>query len=369
MSKFKDKEYMQLALELAEKARGRTSPNPMVGAVIVRDDKIVGQGYHRKAGTPHAEIHAIDDAGELAKGSTMYVSLEPCSHQGRTGPCTEAIIKAGLSRVVMAMEDPNPRVSGRGRQILQEHGLLVKSGIMEKEAQRLNEVFIKHITTGRPFITIKTAMTLDGKIATCTGESRWISCEESRNIVHRIRDEVDAIMVGIGTVLKDDPSLTTRLPDGNGKDPIRIILDSKGHIPLESRVLHLDSNAKTIIAVTSQVSERKLDEIRKYAEVMILPSIDGRIDLNALMDKLGGMDITSLLVEGGARVNASIIKAELADRIMIFIAPKIVGGTTAPGPIGDTGIEKLSDAILIRDMVFESIGADIFITGYFRGKD
>jgi len=231
-----DERFMRLALDLAEEARGRTSPNPMVGSVIVRDGQIVGSGYHRKAGTPHAEVYAIANAGAKAKGAAIYVSLEPCSHYGRTGPCTQAIIEAGLARVVMAMMDPNPRVSGRGKKILEDHGIQVQTGILEDEAQKLNEAYIKYITTGSPFVILKTAMSLDGKIATTSGQSQWITSEDSRKIVHQIRDEVDAILVGIGTVLSDDPSLTTRLSDGGGQDATRIILDSRARIPLESRV-------------------------------------------------------------------------------------------------------------------------------------
>jgi len=356
-----DEKYMRLALDLARKAKGRTSPNPMVGAVIVRDGEIVGTGYHQKAGTPHAEVHAIADAGDKTKDATIYVSLEPCSHYGRTGPCTEAIIEAGISRVVMAMPDPNPRVSGKA--ILESHGIEVTTGILEDEAQKLNEVFIKYINTGLPFVILKTAMSLDGKIATYSGKSKWITSEESRNIVHQIRNEVDAVIAGIGTVIADNPSLTTRLPDGNGRDAIRIILDSHARISLESKVLNLNSTAKTIVAVTPSAPKDKTDKIRQKAEVLIVPEKYSRIDICELMKTLGKMEITSVLIEGGSEVNASAIKSGIVDRVMFFIAPKLMGGRNAPGPIGGDGVDDPSEAIKLKDVSVTQIGEDILVTG------
>jgi diaminohydroxyphosphoribosylaminopyrimidine deaminase/5-amino-6-(5-phosphoribosylamino)uracil reductase len=356
-----DEKYMRLAIELAEKAKGRTSPNPMVGAVIVKNNEIVGKGYHQKAGTPHAEVHAIKDAGEKAKDATIYVSLEPCSHYGRTPPCTQAIINAGLSRVVMAMTDPNPRVNGSGRKILESHGIEVTSGIFEEEARKLNEFFIKYITTKLPFVILKTAMTLDGKIATYSGKSKWITSEESRNRVHQIRNEVDAILVGIGTVIKDDPSLTTRIPDG--RDAIRIILDSHAKIPLNAKVLNLKSHAKTIVAVTSSAPEDKISQIKQKAEVIIIPEKDGRVNIYELMKKLGEMEITSVMIEGGAEVNASALKASVIDKVMFFIAPKILGGKDALSPIGGIGVDDPSEAIKLKDISIEQVGEDILIAG------
>jgi diaminohydroxyphosphoribosylaminopyrimidine deaminase / 5-amino-6-(5-phosphoribosylamino)uracil reductase len=364
-----DEKFMKIALSLAERARGRTSPNPMVGAVIVKNGEIVGRGYHQKAGTPHAEIHAIADAGEKARDSVIYVSLEPCSHHGRTGPCTQAIIDAGLSRVVMAMLDPNPIVSGSGKAILESHGIQTKAGILEAEACKLNEAFIKYITTKQPFVILKTAMSLDGKIATASGKSKWITSEGSRRLVHQIRDEVDAIMVGIGTVLRDDPSLTTRLSERQGHDPIRVILDSRGRISLEAKVLNLDSPAQTIVAVTSQAPQEKIDKLEERAEVLVIPEQDGRIDLQALMLELGKMEIMSVLLEGGAEVNASALKAGIVDKAMVFIAPRLIGGAESPGPIGGSGIDELSEAVLLTDMSLEKIGEDILITGTPRSGD
>jgi len=358
-----DEKYMKLALSLAEQARGRTSPNPMVGAVIVRDGRIMGRGYHRAAGTPHAEIHAMADAGPRAKGATIYVNLEPCSHYGRTGPCTQAIIEAGLSRVVMAMMDPNPRVNGLGKAALEAQGIQVQTGILENEARKLNEAYIKYITTGRPFVILKTAMSLDGKIATASGRSRWITSEESRRIVHQIRDEVDAILVGVGTVIRDDPSLTTRLPNGRGHDATRIILDSRARIPLESKVLNLDSSARTIVAVTPQAPQDKIAQLKERAEVLTVTAQDGRVDLQALMERLGQMEIMSVLLEGGAEVNASALKVGIVDKVMVFIAPKLIGGSGAPGPIGGAGIDDLSEAVSLRDISVTRVGEDILVTG------
>jgi diaminohydroxyphosphoribosylaminopyrimidine deaminase/5-amino-6-(5-phosphoribosylamino)uracil reductase len=358
-----DKKYMRIALELAEKAKGRTSPNPMVGAVIVKDGEIVGTGYHHKAGTPHAEIHAITDAGDKARNATIYVSLEPCSHYGRTAPCTDAIIKAGLSRVVMAMTDPNPKVNGKGKAILKSNGIEVETGILEDEARKLNEVFIKYITTKMPFVTMKVAMSLDGKIATFCRKSKWISCEDSRLLVHHVRNEVDAIIIGIGTVLCDNPTLTTRLPDGDGRDAIRIILDSKARIPLDSKILNLNSKAKTIIAITPSVPEDKVEQLKKYADVLIISEKDGKINLTELMKKLAQMEITNILVEGGAEVNASALKEGVVDRVMFFIAPKIIGNNIAPGPIGGDGVEDPSEAIKLTDISVTQVGDDILITG------
>jgi len=362
-----DKKFMKLALNLAEKARGRTSPNPMVGAVIIRDGEIVGRGYHHRAGTPHAEIHAIADAGEKTKDAVIYVSLEPCSHHGRTGPCAQAIIQAGLSRVVMAMMDPNPMVSGRGKAALEARGIQVQTGILESEARKLNEAFVKYITTKQPFVIMKTAMSMDGKIATTSGKSKWITSQDSRRRVHQIRDEVDAIMVGIGTVMRDDPSLTTRLPNGHGRDPVRVILDSRGRISPEARVLHLDSPALTIIAVTSQASQEKIAQLREQAEVLVVTEQNGRVSLQALMRELGQMEIMSLLLEGGAEVNASALKERIVDRVMVFIAPKLIGGAEAPGPVGGSGIDQLSEAVPLTDISLERIGEDILITGTPRG--
>lgn len=360
--------FMQRALELAAQARGRTSPNPMVGAVIVKAGEIVGEGYHHKAGTPHAEIHAINSAGEKAKNAQLYVTLEPCCHRGRTPPCTKAIIQAGISSVVMAMYDPNPLVSGKGKAELEVHGITVQIGLLEQEARKLNEFYIKYITTGLPFVILKSAMSLDGKIATYTGKSKWITSEASRQKVHELRDAVDAILVGIGTVINDNPSLTTRLMDKKGKDAVRVIVDSNARIPLPSRVLNLDSMAPTLIAVTPKVPEDKTSRLKAVgADVLVVPERnDGKVSLGALMERLGRRKITSVMIEGGSEINASALKEGIVDKAMIFIAPKFIGGKTAPGLVGGLGIEHLSNAIRLRDIQVSKLGEDILIEGYIR---
>jgi len=361
--------FMRRALELAAQARGRTSPNPMVGAVIVKAGEIVGEGYHHKAGTPHAEIHAINNAGTKAKDTQLYVTLEPCCHQGRTPPCTNAIIQAGVASVVMAMYDPNPLVSGKGKAELETHGITVQSGLLEHEARKLNEFYIKYITSGLPFVILKSAMSLDGKIATYTGKSKWITSEASRRKVHELRDAVDAILVGIGTVINDNPSLTTRLTDKEGKDAVRVVVDSKAQIPLTSRVLNLDSMAPTLVAVTQKAPENKILQLQAAgAEVLVVPERnDGKVSLKALMEILGTRQITNVMIEGGSEINASALKEGIVDKVMIFIAPKFIGGKTAPGLVGGQGIEHLSNAIGLQDVQISKIGEDILVEGYIRG--
>ncbi len=360
-----DEYFMTMALELAAKARGRTSPNPMVGAVIVKDGKVIGTGYHKKAGTPHAEVYALREAGDTAKGATMYVTLEPCSHFGRTPPCSQAVIAAGLKRVVVAMEDPNPLVKGRGLQQLRDAGIAVKTGVLEAEAVRLNEIFIKYITTGTPFVLVKAAMTLDGKIAASSGDAKWVSGKNSRRLVHQWRDQYDAILVGVGTVLADDPLLTTRLDSGSGHNPVRIVMDSTGKIPLEAQMLRNTKEAPVIIVTTEKISP---DSRRAYeklgAEVFVAPEDNGKPDVQALLTELGRRQISSLLVEGGALINATFLRRGLVDKIAWFIAPKIIGGTEAPTPVADLGLVKMSAAIDIKDITVELSGEDILIQGY-----
>ncbi len=360
-----DEMFMRKALELAGNALGRTSPNPLVGAVIVRDGCIVAAGWHRAAGTPHAEIHALNMAGELARGATLYVTLEPCAHYGRTGPCAKAVIEAGIRRVVIAMRDPNPLVAGKGILMLQEAGIDVTCGVLEEEARTLNEVFLKWIATGLPFVTLKTAMTLDGKIATITGESQWITNEVSRRRVHEWRDRTDGILVGINTVLKDNPSLTTRLPERHGKNPIRIILDSKGRTPPDARVVK-DGQAKTIIAVAANVPKEKMEALRKAGAEMLVAGDGPQVDLHELLRQLGKREITSLFVEGGATVNFSFLQAGLVDKVHVFVAPKILGGREALTPVGGAGFAKLSEAVELAELKMESLAGDLLISGYVK---
>lgn len=363
-----DERYMGEALQLAQRAIGRTSPNPLVGAVIVRDGQIVGRGWHQKVGTAHAEIHALNEAGPLAAGSTIYVTLEPCSHTGRTGPCTEALIRAGIKKVVVAMTDPNPLVAGAGLELLRKAGIEVVEGVMALQAAQLNESFIKWITTGLPFIAIKAAMTLDGKIATHSGHSRWITGPEARLFVHSLRNQYDAIMVGIGTVLADDPELTTRLPEG-GRNPVRIILDSEARTPLAAKVV-TDGQAKTIIAVTSRAPAERMEALRKAgAEVLIVPECAQRVSLPALCKMLGSRMITSILVEGGSAIHGAIIDAKLGDKLYWFVAPKIVGGSSAPNPVGGQGVSTMEAAILIEDQVWQQVGADFLLMGHFSNRE
>jgi len=360
-----DSFFMEQALSLAEKAKGRTTPNPLVGAVVVKDGQVVGQGYHQKAGGPHAEVFALDEAGEKAQGATIYVTLEPCSHYGRTPPCTKKIIAAGIKKVVVAMIDPNPKVAGRGIEQLKHAGIEVVVGVEEEKARALNEVFLKYITTGQPFVILKTGMSLDGKIATKTGESRWITGPEARAYVHQIRDEVDAIMVGIGTVMHDNPQLTTRLPDCKAKDPIRVIVDSKGQIPLDAQVLNLQSQTRTIVAATSQIPPKKIELLQeKGAQVLIIEEQDGQVNMHKLLEQLGKLEITSILLEGGSTLNGTMVREKLIDKIFFFIAPKIISGRNAPGPIGGDGIENLEEALFLKQGQMKRVGDDWLIEAY-----
>ena len=358
-------QFMHKALQLAELGRGKTSPNPLVGAVVVKNGRIVGEGYHQKAGTPHAEIHALRDSGDQAVGAVMYVTLEPCCHQGRTPPCTEAIIEAGIKEVVVAVCDPNPLVSAKGIKILEEAGIRVQVGILEKEACLQNETFFKYIRAKRPFVTLKAGISLDGKIATVTGDSKWITGEEARSLAHRLRAESDAIMVGSGTVLADDPLLTVRLP-GNHKQPLRVIVDSCLRIPEESQLAKTAEKVHTVVAaVPGKYSEAKKKLLQERGlEIWDLPDTKGRVDLAVLMDELGKREITSLLLEGGSVLNASLLEAGLIDKFIFFQAPLIIGGQGAPGVIGGSGCERLSDCLRLTILFTTKVGEDFMITGY-----
>jgi diaminohydroxyphosphoribosylaminopyrimidine deaminase / 5-amino-6-(5-phosphoribosylamino)uracil reductase len=358
-------EYMALALELAQQATGRTSPNPLVGAVIVKDGKVVGQGYHQQAGTPHAEVHALKEAGDRAKGSTIYVTLEPCSHYGRTPPCAKALIEAGVSKVVSAMEDPFPLVAGRGFKMLREAGIEVQVGDLEHEARRVNEVFIKHVTTGLPFVVYKTAMSLDGKISTTKGESQWITGEDTRAWVHKLRDRYDGIMVGINTVLEDNPSLNCRIP--GGKDPHRLLVDSKLSLPLSAKLISSSPSAPLIVATTSNASEQKVKALEDLG-VQVLVYSGTQVPLHEFLQDLGKRNITGILLEGGATLAWSMFEAGLVDKTHFCVAPKLLGGNSAPGPLGGKGVECLSEAISLCDLQVEQIGQDFVFTGYTKSS-
>lgn len=359
--------FMNRALFLAEQGKGRTSPNPLVGAVVVNSGQIVGEGYHQKAGEPHAEIHAIRNAGEKAKGATLYVNLEPCCHWGRTPPCTDAIITAGITHVYAAHLDPNPKVAGKGFQQLADAGIEVDVGLCAEAAEKLNEIYTKHVKTGYPFIILKMAMSLDGKIATSTGESQWITSSESRQKAHELRDEVDAILVGVGTITSDNPALTTRLTHKQGKDATRIVLDSHGRTPTSAKVFNEKSNAGVIIAVTSKAPAENIIGLEKAgAEVVVIPTNKGRVCFKTLMENLGKRSVTSVLVEGGGEVNTSALASGLVDKVMCFVAPKLIGGSDAPGVFSGEGITRLADAPKLKRWTITEIGCDLLIEGYFK---
>lgn len=360
-----DQYFMQMALDLAIKGEGYTSPNPMVGAVVVKNGRVVGSGYHQEVGGPHAEVNAIDAAGKLAEGATLYVTLEPCHHTGRTPPCTRKIVEAGIKRVVLAMIDPNEDVAGGGADYLEQQGIRVTTGICREQSSKLNEAFIKFVRTSRPFTIAKCAATLDGRIATRSGDSKWVTGEKSRQYVHRLRHAVDGILVGINTVRADDPSLTTRLPDGRGKDPVRIILDTYLAIPTEARLLQQDSAADTIIVVGGEVPKEKQAAIEKDGTRVIQSKVkDGLIDMNALMDRLGEMGICSLLIEGGSRVLASALNAGIVDKVAFFYAPKILGGDDGIPICSGSGPELMSQSIPLNHINIQRFDDDIMIEGY-----
>lgn len=362
-----DIKYMSRALELAKKGIGYTNPNPLVGAVIVKQNRIIGEGYHKAYGNHHAEVNAFLNATEDVKGATMYVNLEPCSHYGKTPPCAQTIVEKGIKKVIIGMKDPNPLVAGKGIIILKEAGIEVVTGVLEEEGKKLNEIFIKYITTKLPFVIMKTAMTLDGKIATRINDSKWITGELSRKYVHELRHRMAGIMVGIGTVIADDPSLTTRFEDGRGSDPIRIIVDSSARIPLEAKVLNTKSDAKTIIAVTDKAKEEKLKMLEeKGAEIISTPSKNGRVDLKILMKELGERRIDSILLEGGSELNYAALDECIVDKVTAFVAPKIIGGNASKTPVGGQGKAYMEDAINLHCIDIDRFGDDIMIEAYFK---
>ncbi len=363
----KDYQYMQRAFELAKKGMGSVNPNPLVGAVIVRNNKIIGEAYHEFYGGPHAEVNAFSSATENVEGATMYVTLEPCSHYGKTPPCAEAIVKNKIAKVVIGMLDPNPLVAGKGVKLLEENGIEVDYGYLCEELSEMNRVFLKFIQKQQPYVVMKTAMTLDGKIASHTGDSRWVSNPDSRKRVHELRNELSAIMVGVDTVIADDPILTTRLEDKEGENPIRIVVDSKARIPLDSKILNSCDQAKTIVAVTDEAETENLKTIEALGNaVLLVKSSNGRVDLKNLMIKLGEMGIDSVLLEGGATLNFSALQAGIVDEVMSFIAPKFIGGANAKTPIGGQGIEKMKDAIELENINVNQLGNDLMLTGKIK---
>lgn len=382
-----DIEYMRRAIELAKKGAGFVNPNPMVGCVIVKDDIIIGEGYHEYYGGFHAERNALTKNVADFKDATLYVTLEPCCHHGKTPPCTDVIIEKGIKKVVVGLLDPNPLVAGKGISILQNAGIEVVTGVEEDKIKELNKVFLKYIKTKRPYVLLKTAMTLDGKIASHTGDSKWITNDKSRHLVHKLRSELMGIVAGIGTVKADDPMLNCRY-DGqqttdNGQQdlstsvetrgrvssvhkvhqPIRIIVDTKASISLDSQIVKTAKEYRTILAVSGQQSAiRKLEMLKSFnVEILCCEEKDGHVDINDLMNKLGEMGIDSLLLEGGATLNAAFLEAGCVDEVYAFIAPKIIGGANSKSPIAGKGIDMMKDAIMLKDIKIEQFDNDILI--------
>lgn len=358
---------MQRALSLAARGRGRTSPNPMVGAVLSREGEIIGEGHHTHAGGDHAEVAALKAAGELARGAALYVTLEPCAHSGKTPPCTEAIIRAGIAKVVAATYDPNPLVAGAGMRRLREAGVSVKVGLLQEEAVRLNEAYLKYVQTGQPFVLLKAALSLDGRLATRTGDSRWITGEQARHRVHQMRKEADAVIVGIGTVLRDDPLLTTRLGGQDERDPLRVIVDSRGRLPLTAKLLRSGSRAP-LVAVGPQISQGRVRRLRDGgADVMVLPKGEGGLSLPNLIRELGRRELTLVMIEGGARLVTSAIQTGIVDKVVLMVAPLLIGGKKAPTLLQGEGAEKLTQALRVREVVVERLGEDWLLEGYLSG--
>ncbi|MDL2231549.1 bifunctional diaminohydroxyphosphoribosylaminopyrimidine deaminase/5-amino-6-(5-phosphoribosylamino)uracil reductase RibD [Porphyromonadaceae bacterium OttesenSCG-928-L07] len=358
-----DVEYMRLAMELAENGKGFVNPNPLVGALIVKDGRIIGRGWHEYYGGLHAERNAFKNCTESAEGATMYVTLEPCCHYGKTPPCTEAIVENKIAKVVVGLKDPNPRVAGKGIEILRQAGIEVITGIEEDSLRKQNRIFLKYITTGRPWVVMKTAMTLDGKIAATTGDSKWVSGEESRHLVQKMRSEYMGIMVGINTVRLDDPMLNSRL-EGNVRQPVRIVVDSKASISAESKLLQSANEYKTIIVHTEQADSDRLAMIKSLgAETLLCDTNAGQVDIEDMLGKLGKQGIDSILLEGGGELNYSFIRTRMVDEVNAFIAPKYIGGRDSKTPVEGDGIEKMADALELQDASVEVVGRDILVNG------
>ena len=362
-----DKEFMKRALDLAVNGIGKTNPNPLVGAVIVKDDRIIGQGWHERYGEAHAEVNAVKNALESIESSTVYVNLEPCCHFGKTPPCTELLIEKKVKRVVVGTMDPNLLVAGKGVERLREAGIQVTTGVLEQDCKELNEVFFHYIQKQRPFVVLKAAMSLDGKIAAPSGESKWITEEEARKDVQLLRNRYSAIMVGVETVIKDDPELTCRFE--GGRNPVRIILDSSLRIPIDSRVLTDQGRNTTLLACTERASPENVKQREALgAKVIHCRSRNGRIDLVDLMDKLGDLSIDSILLEGGATVNESAIAQGIVNKLILYVAPKIIGGERSKTFVGGLGISRLDQAYPLRIESMEHVGEDMKITAYLKEK-
>jgi diaminohydroxyphosphoribosylaminopyrimidine deaminase/5-amino-6-(5-phosphoribosylamino)uracil reductase len=353
---------MRQALALAERGRGAVEPNPLVGAVLVRDGLCVGEGWHQQFGGPHAEVHALQAAGEAARGATLYVTLEPCCHHGKTPPCTDAVLRAGVARVVAAMPDPFPQVAGGGLAQLRTAGLAVEVGLCEPESRRLNAPYLKLLSTRRPYVHAKWAMTLDGKIATRTGDSKWISNPASRRLVHQLRGRVDAILVGAGTALADNPQLTARPP--GPRTALRIVLDSTGRLPIESILVQTAHDTPTLLATTARIGERRALFEAHGVEVLLLPG--DRPRPADLLDELGRRRFTNVLVEGGSEVLGSFLDAGELDEVHIFIAPRLAGGALARTPVAGAGVETIAEALTLAEWSMQGVQGDLYIHGQVR---
>ncbi len=352
--------HMKRALTLARKGIGKTAPNPAVGCVIVKNGVIVGEGWHKKAGGPHAEIHALEMAGDAARGADVYVTLEPCCHTGKTPPCSKALIKAGVKRVVAGMKDPNPKVSGKGLAALKKAGILTACGVLEEECRSINRPFIKHISSGLPYVTYKCAMTLDGNIATITGESRWISCEESRKLVHRMRSRMDAVMVGVDTVLADNPQLTVR--HVRGRNPLRVIVDTRMRTPESVLLLSDPHTSNTIIATTETNPKVHARYLKQGATIVVCDEYDGRVSMQDLLQKLGDMGIQSILLEGGSRLAGGMLEHNLIDELVFFIAPKIIGNNGFAPFALQGSITSMAESLKLSFSDISRVGTDLVIT-------
>lgn len=363
-----DTVFMRLAIREAKKGLGRTSPNPVVGAVVVRNGLLVGRGYHHRAGSPHAEVHALNAAGDRAARGCLYVTLEPCNHIGRTPPCTRAILASGITRVVIGMADPNPRVTGNGAGFLREHGVAVSIGVLEEQCRQMNRPFIKHSTTGMPWVIVKAALSIDGKLATAAGHSAWITGEKARAAAHRLRDRVDAILIGSGTALADDPSLTARLPGGRGRDPLRVVVDSELRLEATSRMLRQDSAAATWIFCADDLQAREREEKLAAAGALIKKvgrQADGRLALRQVLAELGRCQINSVLVEGGGRIHSSLFREGLADEAYFFHAPLLLGDDGI-AVLDGSGFKTVAEGIRLQDVEYRRYGDDMLLHGYLR---
>ncbi len=356
---------MRRAIELARKGEGRTSPNPPVGAVIVKQGKILAEGYHLRAGGPHAEIEALKKAGKKAKGATLVVTLEPCCHFGKTPPCTDAIIEAGIREVLIGARDPNPIVCGKGSRKLKAAGIKVESWILKKEVGRLIESFCKFINTGQPFVTLKAATSLDGKIATSTGESKWITGVKARQVVHDLRNRMDAILVGAGTVVKDDPRLSARVKGKKEYFPLRIVIDPNQRIPLSSQLFQTAVDHPVISVTRPYSNSKRKKALEKLGvELIEIAGKSRRIDFQKILQSLGGRGIVNLMIEGGAEVNALALQSGIVDKVVWFIAPKLIGGREAKSGFDGNGIQTINDAITLKEMTVTQIGEDLMLEGY-----